>query len=114
MLNFGILRRINVARCVDVFTSSLSWSTSDWGVAFAGEAGEVCDAIKKLNRLEGGTNTAKDPQSREEAIRKIGDEIADTIIYADLLAHHLGIDLEEAVIRKFNAVSDRMGSEIKL
>ncbi|ASJ08532.1 nucleotide pyrophosphohydrolase [Thermococcus siculi] len=38
----------------------------------------------------------KDPAKREA----IADEIADVIIYLTLLAHELGIDLDEAVERK--------------
>ncbi|ALM75825.1 nucleotide pyrophosphohydrolase [Thermococcus barophilus] len=38
----------------------------------------------------------KNPKIKEE----IGDEIADIIIYLTLLAHELGIDLDEAVERK--------------
>ncbi len=64
--------------------------------------------------MEDGTNTAKDPQTMEEGIQDIADELADTIIYADLLAMRLGIDLSEAIRSKFNVVSDRMKSDIKL
>ena len=38
----------------------------------------------------------KDPAKREA----IGDEIADVVIYLTLLAHELGVDLDEAVERK--------------
>ncbi|NJE03685.1 nucleotide pyrophosphohydrolase [Thermococcus sp. MV11] len=38
----------------------------------------------------------KDPAKREA----IADEIADVVIYLTLLAHELGIDLDEAVERK--------------
>jgi NTP pyrophosphatase (non-canonical NTP hydrolase) len=71
----------------------------------AGECGEVCDAVKKLRRLADGTNTAKDPQTEHEAIDVIADELADLVIYADLLAARLGIDLGQSVQDKFNAVS---------
>ena len=83
-------------------------------MALAGECGEMCNAVKKLRRLEDGTNTAKDPQTPEAAIAAVADELADTIIYADLLAARLGINLGEAVRSKFNQVSDRMNCEIKL
>jgi len=38
----------------------------------------------------------KDPAKREA----IGDEIADVVIYLTLLAHELGVDLDEAMERK--------------
>jgi NTP pyrophosphatase (non-canonical NTP hydrolase) len=80
----------------------------------AGEAGEVCNAVKKLRRLADGTNTAKDPQTEAEAVALIAQELADTIIYADLLAARLGIDLERAIRDKFNDVSRRMSSGWRL
>jgi NTP pyrophosphatase (non-canonical NTP hydrolase) len=80
----------------------------------AGEAGEVCNAVKKLRRLVDGTNTAKDPQSESECVKAIGKELADTIIYCDLLAARLGLDLSTEIEAKFNEVSRRMNSSIRL
>lgn len=85
------------------------WTPSDWAVAMAGEAGEVCDAIKKLNRVEGGVVHATGPRTREEAVAAVAEEIADTVIYLDLLAQRLGIDMERAVKDKFNRISEREG-----
>jgi len=42
------------------------------------------------------------------------DEIADMVIYADLLAQRLGRKLEDAIKNKFNQTSDKVGSDIKL
>ena len=86
----------------------------EWACAMAGEAGEVCNAVKKLKRLANGTNTAKDPQTEVEAIAAISGEIADTICYLDLLAARLGINLSDAIRKKFNEVSVRMGSPVVL
>jgi NTP pyrophosphatase (non-canonical NTP hydrolase) len=80
----------------------------------AGEAGEVCNAVKKLRRLEDGTNPAKDPQTESEAIKDIGAELADTVIYCDLLAARLGLDLSVEIRAKFNEVSRRMNSSVRL
>lgn len=113
-LAFEQLRKANVARCEEVFHTVEAWSPAEWATAFAGEAGEVCNAVKKLRRLQDGTNTAKDPQTVQEAIAQIGKELADTIIYADLLGARLGIVTQNVVIDKFNEVSDRMECDIKL
>ena len=78
-----------------------SWSHNDWGVAFAGEAGEACNKLKKLRRGDFPSNRF----TRE----MIADEIADTVIYADLLCERLGVSLEEAIVRKFNEVSESAG-----
>ena len=113
-LTFDWLRIKNVQRCEDVFHPLNDWSASDWACAMAGECGEACNAVKKLKRCETKTNTVKDPQTPEECVKAIGKELADIVIYTDLLAAHLGIDLGQVVIEKFNEVSDRMGSYQRL
>lgn len=85
------------------------WSPADWSNAMAGEAGEVCNAVKKLRRLEDGIAQHGGPQTMEAAIGAIADEIADTYLYLDLLAQRLGIDMAEAITSKFNRVSKREG-----
>jgi NTP pyrophosphatase (non-canonical NTP hydrolase) len=44
----------------------------------------------------------------------IGKEAADVVIYIDLLCTHLNINLEAAIVQKFNEVSDRVNSPLKL
>jgi NTP pyrophosphatase (non-canonical NTP hydrolase) len=79
----------------------------------AGEAGETCNEVKKLRRLDDNPyNDAALERSKQK--EKIAKELADTIIYADLLAARLGIDLGDAVIQKFNEVSRRVHSKIYL
>jgi NTP pyrophosphatase (non-canonical NTP hydrolase) len=90
-----------------------NWSVSDWGVAMAGEAGEVCDAIKKLNRRRDGI-TMGVTRSQEELTIDIGKEIADTFLYLDLLAERLGLNMEDCIVQKFNEVSDKYGFPQKL
>ncbi len=41
-------------------------------------------------------------------------KLADAVTYLDLLAARMGIDLEQAVQEKFNIVSAKIGSEIRL
>ena len=114
MLTFEELRRQNVSRCESVFHPLGSWSATDWACAMAGETGEACNAVKKLRRHEDGTNTTKDPATEEECIADVAVELADTVIYADLLAARLGIDLAEAVRSKFNAASVLCGADERL
>ena len=101
-LTFEELRVNNIRRCQESFHGLQEWSPTDWGCAMAGEAGETCNKLKKLRRGE------------HIPISEIADEIADVVIYCDLLAARLGIDLGDAVRSKFNTVSNRVGSEIKL
>ena len=70
----------------------------------AGEAGETCNLTKKMLR--------DGPESVD--MEDLGDEIADVVVYADLLATRMGFNLGDLVRRKFNKVSDRKGTDIKL
>lgn len=99
---FAQLRAADVARCVESYKCKLDdWSTMEWACAVAGEAGEVCGAAKKLWRGTGSKQA-------------VMDELADTIIYADLLAAHLGCDLWDAVVSKFNERSKEIGSPYRI
>ena len=82
------------------------WSGADWSNAMQGEAGEAGNIVKKLRRHETGLATARD-LTVPILLDNLADEIADTIIYADLLAAHYGLNMAAAVIRKFNLVSER-------
>jgi NTP pyrophosphatase (non-canonical NTP hydrolase) len=113
-MDLNELRAANVTRCEEVFHPLDAWSPTDWACALGGEAGEALNAVKKLRRLADGNNTAKDPQTEAGAIRAIAEEIADTVIYADLLAARLSIDVSAAVREKFNAVSELRGSTVFL
>lgn len=113
-MNLYDLRDANVRRCVAVFHPLDAWTTGEWACAMAGEAGEACNVAKKIKRLATNTNTKKDPQTLDECRKLMCKELADTIIYADLLAASLDIDLAQAVVDKFNEVSDRMKCSIKL
>ena len=103
----------NVARSNHWHQDSVSgWSLSDWGVAAAGEMGEALNVIKKLNRNRDGlVGNVKD---EEGLISDLGEELADVVIYLILLADRVGIDLEAAIVSKFNKVSDKHGFNQKL
>jgi NTP pyrophosphatase (non-canonical NTP hydrolase) len=114
MLSFEDFRAINAKRCVRWHKEGIDeWSVSDWAVAMVGEAGEACNAIKKLRRIECDAANINDADrqlsTRAEAIKQIGEEIADTLIYLDILALRLGLNLADEVIAKFNKTSERYG-----
>lgn len=101
-LEFHRLRAQNLARCEESFHACDDWSLADWACAMAGETGEACNLIKKLRRGEAIVT------------QRIGDELADVVIYADVLATRLGLKLGECVRDKFNEVSQRVGSARRL
>lgn len=103
-LNFEELRAANVARCNQVFFPLESWSLPQWGNSLAGEVGEACNVIKKIDR-DGPTGKRYDD---------LVEELADVLIYADLLAARAGINLGEAVEAKFNKVSVKRLSNVFL
>lgn len=108
-LDLRDLRAVNVTRAYRWHGEQDTWTGADWSNAMCGEAGETANMVKKLRRIETGVQQPADALSRDELVYGLGDEIADVIIYADLLARYYAIDLAEAVRRKFNIVSDRYG-----
>ena len=115
-LNLQTLRDASVKRCEESFTSCQGWSPADWSNAMAGEAGELLEVLLPLIiKTNTVCNLTKKVQRGDDmSLEEIGKEIADVVIYADLLSHRLGIDLSDAVRQKFDEVSGRVGSNIKL
>ena len=84
-VNFPFLRAANVARQQEWDPSNVvdfSWRCNE----LAGEAGEVCNILKKLHREKHGL-----PGSR--AVKDdLAEELADVVICVDLVAMTAGID----------------------
>ena len=100
-LSFADLREQNVPRCLEAFGHRLDdWSLQDWACAMGGECGEALNLVKKTRR-DGDLATRR---------KALADELADLIIYADLLAARADIDLGQAVRDKFNRVSKLRGN----
>lgn len=78
------------------------------GNELAGETGEVCNIIKKLERESFGMKGSR------ATIDQLGDELGDIIICVDLVASHYGINLWEAVKNKFNKTSEKNGLYTKI
>lgn len=84
------------------------WSPADWAMATAGEFGELCNALKKLKRLQEGSERT-DRGTEEELLAKVAMEIGDTFIYLDLLCQRMGLDMYTCIANTFNRVSKREG-----
>ncbi len=113
-MNFAHLNKTNTARCGEAFHSIDSWSPTDWGCAMAGECGEACNNLKKLRRLDGCKFSRENEREANKLIDAVLDELADMVIYADLLATRLNRNLESAIIDKFNRTSNTVGSDRRL
>lgn len=103
-LSLAELRLANVFRNEEWFKGErvfipLSFRATE----LAGETGEACNEIKKLERTNLGLVGGK------ESLDDLADELADVMISVDLIAMDLGIDLSESIARKFNKTSDKHG-----
>lgn len=105
--SYSTLRGANIAR-------QREWDTGNQltlayrGNELAGEVGEACNIIKKLERERLGIRGSR------ATVEQLAEELADVIICADLIAMAEGIDLDAAVARKFNATSKKVGLRTRL
>lgn len=119
-LNFRELALINLQRAQRWHKRGgiAEWNAAEWSNAMAGEAGEACNATKKLRRIECAMQQADGdtpaPKTIDQAVQKILKEVGDTVIYADLLCQRVGGTMEDAVRLAFNSVSDREGFPEKI
>lgn len=81
------------------------WALSTWCNAVLGELGEAANLIKKIERGDITLDEARDA---------LGKEFADVVTYLDILAFRAGVDLGRATMDKFNEVSVRVGSTVRL
>lgn len=135
-MDMAYLSQVNKKRCessTEGFNHPMNeWSEAEWTNAISGEVGEAMDAFlelvaasgkagniaKKMIRFRASVFGNNPGKSIEDYRVEIGKELADIILYADLTATALGIDLwgyaNGTVRAKFNEVSDKLGSSIKL
>lgn len=81
------------------------WSLGEWCNAVLGELGEAANIIKKIQR---GDVTLDDART------ELADEFCDVLTYLDILAYRAGVDLSAATLSKWNRVSERVGSTVRL
>ncbi len=109
-LDLAAMRPINVERAREGFKCYDNQPLTYWTTAVAGEVGELCNMIKKLQRVEkGGMDGGSSYTAKDINKEMLQEEIGGIVIYLDLLASLLDIDLEEAVLETFNQKSRQMG-----
>jgi NTP pyrophosphatase (non-canonical NTP hydrolase) len=119
-LTFKEVAKVNASRCnrwhKGFPINEDGWNGADWSNAMQGEAGEAGNVVKKLRRLDCGLwgNRKEGDLDRESLIAKLASEIADTYAYLDLLATFYGIDIEQAIVTKFNQISAAAGFSERL
>lgn len=97
-MDFAVLREAN-ARRQQEWDREGKIDLAYRGNELAGECGEACNVIKKIERERRGIRGSR------ATLAQLADELVDVIICADLIALFEGIDLSEAVKRKFNETS---------
>ncbi len=105
-LTFSKLRKINIKRCEKIYHEDGgidAWSPNDWMTAVCGEVGEAANFLKKIKRGDEGVT-----------VQDVGKELADVVIYLDLLATRLRLNLGQEVINKFNETSKKYGFKDQL
>lgn len=102
------LRAANVARDQEWNTGSERVSMTFRATELAGEVGEACNVIKKLERERIGLVGSRDTKEH------LAEELADIVICTDLVAMDAGIDLDAAITAKFNATSEKNGLSTRL
>ena len=106
-INFDDLRSANIHRHKEWDTDNrigLVYRSNEMG----GEAGEVMNVCKKIERERLGIRGSRD------TIEHLAEELADVIICCDLIAAHEGIALSQAVKDKFNKTSVSVGLKTRL
>ncbi|HEX4285274.1 MAG TPA: MazG-like family protein, partial [Terracidiphilus sp.] len=99
-MTFKQFQQLNAQRCVEKFHREIDeWTPQQWALCIAGEAGELCNVLKKVMR--------GDVRLFEVRANVIA-EIADVMTYCDLLMTRMGVDTASEVARKFNEVSKRV------
>ncbi|API59602.1 hypothetical protein BSL82_09985 [Tardibacter chloracetimidivorans] len=102
MTAFRSLHAANIARQQE-WAGGNNLSLAYAGNELAGEVGEACNVIKKLERERLGLRGSRD------TLEHLAEELADVVICAYLVALQAGIDLDTAIPLKFNATSEKVG-----
>jgi NTP pyrophosphatase (non-canonical NTP hydrolase) len=95
-------------------TRQKEWDPSDLitmayrGNELAGEVGEACNVIKKLERERLGIRGSRSTKEH------LAQELADAVICIDLIAMQCGISLAEAVQQTFNNTSEKYGLKTRI
>jgi hypothetical protein len=106
-LTFALLRAANAIRQRE-WDAGNQITLAYRGNELAGEVGEACNELKKLERERLGIKGSR------TTIEKTMQELADVVICSDLAAMAIGGDLGAAVASKFNNTSTKVGLGVYL
>jgi NTP pyrophosphatase (non-canonical NTP hydrolase) len=95
----------NSKRAAEIWVPIEEYTEEFLCMAIAGEVGEMCNLIKKSLMGE-----KVDERLNIPIKESVAHEAADVVIYLDLLCQKMGIDLQTAIVNKFNLKSWQVGS----
>lgn len=107
MTTYSTLREANTARQAE-WDQDNKIGLTYRGNELAGEVGEACNVMKKIERERLGIAGSR------ASLEDLAEELADVVICADLVAMGEGIDLAAAVARKFNKTSEKVGLSTRM
>lgn len=114
-MNFREFQRINEARIPAFGPNCENWRPMEWGCALAEEAGEVCGVLKKRARTPHPTLAGHDITGKPNpTLSDLGEELADVLTYAFIIASRHGIDLNNALRLKWNKVSEKVNHPVRI
>lgn len=109
-LDLEEFRQVNMQRAIEGFRCYDNQPITYWTTALAGEVGELCNMIKKIQRVEkGGIDGGSSYSAKDITPEMLKEEIGGIAIYLDLLASLLDISLEDAIVQTFNSKSEKLG-----
>lgn len=98
---------LNVKRSIEGFNCHKNVPVTFWTTALAGELGELCNMIKKIERVKaGGIDVGSSYTAATITPEMMMEEVGGIYIYLDLLCDILGINLAEAIVYTFNKKSE--------
>jgi NTP pyrophosphatase (non-canonical NTP hydrolase) len=107
-LDLQELREKSKTRAIEGFKTYHNVPITYWSTALAGELGELCNMIKKMERVShGGIDGGSSYTAASINKEMLEEEIGGIAIYLDLLAGLLDISLEDAIIKTFNSKSEK-------
>lgn len=100
---------LSMQRNVEGFKCDERFPITFFTTGLAGEVGELCNMIKKTDRvrlgsIDGGTSY----KAKDITKQKLAEEIGGIFIYLDLIASLLCIDMETAIVETFNSKSEEL------
>lgn len=105
-IDLNELRQKSVQRAKEGFKCYDNVPITFWTTALMGEGGELCNMIKKIERVNsGGIDAGSNYTAADINDNMLKEEIGGIFIYLDLLASILNINLSEAVVYAFNEKS---------